>query len=282
MIAHEPAVDPAALRLTLLFLIVLGPTPIYAAVPITCVSVPMLVNRKWCESRLGWALILALLVQHLVLDHLATDNHKYLVTYWVLTVNLSLYWPEVRPRVPQLAQALIGLAFLFAVAWKLIAGESVDASLWEGLLLTDARLTVIARAVGGISQQQQVVNDSAYAALLSSTPAGAHTVRMGSTQALEAAARFIGIVGVGLEAVVAIVFLMPRRLVPQWARLACLLVFFGVYTVLPIVGFAWVLIILAIAHLEPDSEREIAILALAAGLLFGLHSVLETILRGVA
>jgi hypothetical protein len=257
---------PAALRLTLLFLVVYGPEQQYAALPLALVACPMLIHREWLTSRLGWGLLLLIMIQHLMLDRLDTDNHQFLATYWIASVNIALWSDAMREALPGVAQTLIGLTFLFAVAWKLILAESLDGTFWEGMFLVDGRLRTATSALGGIPLKVLGANDSAHAILRDPTSDVA-SVFLNSTDRLGRLSLAVGIVGVLLESVVAVLFLAPRTLVPQALRVSAIASFFLVYGLLPIIGFAWVLTCLSLAHLEPESDREKSLLVATAGLM---------------
>lgn len=242
-------------RLTLLLVVLYGPMYWSARLPVTVVGVAMLARADWLESRTAWALLLALMAEGVGIQWFRIDNHQFLITYWLLAVNLSLYADNPDRSLGRMAGSLIGGTFVFATAWKIGGGEFVNGVFWEGMLLTDDRLSVAAQLLGGLSPA--VLQENLVALTSFSDPvSGPSSIALQSSVEIDVLARRLSWIGMGLEGAIAALFILPQRFMSQWIRIGALLAFqIGVYSALPVPGFGWVLGVMAIAHTPQQQQR---------------------------
>ena len=152
------SIDPEValvLRLTIFVLLVFGSTSWQLSVFLRTVCGAMLVFPSGATSRLGWLAILAMETYANASLWYRIDNHKYLINYWTLACCLYVANDELDKRwLCVTAKRLVGLCFLFALAWKLIGGEYLDGTFFEHTLITDARFADVATRFGGLSDAQ--------------------------------------------------------------------------------------------------------------------------------
>ena len=186
-----------------------------------------------------------------------SDNHIYLIAYWALAIGLALWHePAVADAVPVLARTsrrLLGLAFLFAVIWKaVLAPDFLDGRFFRVTLLTDPRFGEAAMLIGGLSAEQLESNRQA----LQPVPHGAELQGVPPAVVEPVALRMFATAStwgvVILEAVIALLMLLPSSPITSWLRHAALLAFCGVtYAFAPVAGFGWILLVMGLVLVEP-------------------------------
>jgi hypothetical protein len=174
----------------------------------------------------------------------AVDNHIFLVNYWYLALGLSLLASDTARTLATNAALLIGIAFLFAVTWKLISPDFLSGDFFEFTLLTDERFETVAR-LGGVGAAELAANRN----LLGAGTVGSLTTGDG-IRAMSAALTWAALV---VESMVALTFL-----VPAWRRARHVaLVAFAVptYLIVPVAGFGATLFVMASATATSDAVR---------------------------
>lgn len=259
------------LRLTLLLVLLFGPVAWYSALPSRMLALFMLLGEERLSSRVCWALLAVVLLQGVAFDWYAVDNHQYLIAYWVLAVNLALHHPEPEPSLRFMAHGLIAGTFLFAATWKVVGGEFLDGRFFEGMFLIDPRLRVGSAVLGGLSPADW---DSNYVALQKFWQADSprDSVRLATGPHIEAIAAMWSWGGLALESAIGTLFVVPFRWSDERLRVTAVIAFIAlVYVWLPVIGFAWVILTMTLAHLEPESRTLERVLVGAA---IGLPAIL--------
>jgi hypothetical protein len=253
--------DRFALRLTLLVLLLRPPGEGVLRTATWLTAGAALVAPPLMERTSVWFFLTALITLRLVSNWPLADNHIYLLAYWCLAVSLSIAVQERHPGEGVDAEVrrassrwLVGCAFLFAVLWKgVLAADYTDGRFFRVTLLTDDRFASLARAVGGLTQQQLATNRKALAPL----PAGVETVGgpvLIEPPSLRRLAGGLTWGGLALEALVAAAFLLPAQGLVRHLRHPALLAFcIATYAVAPVAGFGWLLAILGLAHAPRDA-----------------------------
>ena len=195
------------------------------------------------------------------------DNHAYLLVYWCLAIALALLAAEPERALAWNGRALVGLAFAFAVLWKLLSPDYLDGRFFRVALVEDHRLERVATALGGV-ERETLLARRAFLAQHVDGPAlaGAAPPEPARLRRLALAATWLTL---GLEAAVALAFLAPlARAV--WLRHALLLAFCAsAYAVAPVASFGWLLLAMGVAQCAPDAWRtRAAYLAVFALLIF--------------
>lgn len=254
--------SPVILRFTLLLVLLYGPSDYYAQVPLRVVAASMLLRGAWLRSRYGWGLLTLLFSAAVAVRWFDIDNHQFLILYWVLTIYLAHAYPQIAPRVPTVARQLVGWTFFFAVCWKFMGGQYYDGTFWEYTLLVDSRVTVAAKAVGSMTSSMLERNRASIRELVDPLT-DVDRIQIASSARIKAMSRVMSWLGVGVEAAVAALFLLPMT--PGAAAVAKMRIwvmnaFLLTYVLLPVVGFAWILVILTMAQMSSRQDRAVPLM----------------------
>ena len=204
-----------------------------------------------------WYALAGLVTARVVADWPLPDNHIYLLAYWCLAVALALGAGAEGARILGLSsRLLIGLAFLMGVVWKgALSPDYLDGRFFRVTLLTDERFTDATLLLGGLTGEQLDGNRE----YLSPLPEGAELldppplVEPRAFRRLAAASTW-GVLG--LEALVALAFLLPLRGRAVTLRHLLLLLFCVVtYAFAPVPGFGWLLLAIGLAACGPGQRH---------------------------
>ncbi len=209
----------------------------------------VLISPRALRTPAVWAAVAALVAVRIFDDWPLADNHIYLLVYWTLAIALSLRGADTVEVLSTTSRWLLGLAFAFAVLWKiLLAPDFLDGRFFRVTLLTDPRFAEAAMLIGGLSDHDLESNRRALVPLpdgaaLANPPVVIEPPRL----------RALAIVStwgvVLLEAGVAVLMLAPRRRIASWLRHVLLLTFCLVtYAFAPVAGFGWLLIVMGAAQ----------------------------------
>lgn len=198
-----------------------------------------------------WVVVLVLAVQSpLERAWLALDNHHWLHMYWIAAITVTRLASQPAQALRYSARLLIGLAFLFASAWKLFTPEFITGGFFQFMFSFDARIGDVAAA---LDLQEAGVTDDNRAALAAwrSPGAGLEPVQMVVGSAIVQLAPLLAWATVLIEGAVAVTFLAPLRQRWRWLRDVTLLVFVvATYPVAPVIGFGKLL--LAIGAMQSE------------------------------
>jgi hypothetical protein len=189
------------------------------------------------------------------------DNHQYLFMYWCLVLCLGYGAAAVRDRkriIAFNAQALIALCMGFAVLAKLVSPSYINGAFFQYTLLLDPRFAIVSEHVGGMTEEQLNTNRQIRESLHTTRSKSevAPRTQLESTASIPVIASWMTWWTVGIEAAIALVFAMPGGKSMRRFRNALLLVFLPTtYAIAPVVGFAWILMILGIAQCH-ENERK--------------------------
>jgi hypothetical protein len=212
----------------------------------------VLVSPRALRMPAIWGGIAISLTVRIVDDWPLADNHIYLLTYWSLAVALSLCSGDAVRTLAFNSRCLVGLAFAFAVVWKLISPDFVDGRFFRVTLQTDPRFSEVVMLAGGLSADQLQANRAALAplpegAVLLTPPA---LIEPPGVRLLAAASTWGS---VGLEALVGACMLLPAGRITVRMRHATLLAFCVVtYAFAPVAGFGWLLLVMGAAQTAAD------------------------------
>ena len=249
-----PAHLEIPLRLTAIALLLRPMGPWFVRPAVLAAAALVLIAPRVLRTPAVWAIVAVLVAVRIADDWPLADNHIYLLAYWALAIALSLRAPDISQALSTTSRWLLGLAFAFAVLWKvLLSPDFIDGRFFRVTLLTDPRFAEAAMLIGGLSDKDLEANRRA----LSPLPEGAAlaepltVVEPPRLRALAAVSTW-GIVL--LETSVALMMLGPRWLAFVWLRHALLLTFCLVtYAFAPVAGFGWLLLVMGAAQTaEPD------------------------------
>ena len=228
--------------------------PVAVAVLFAGLIWPLLRKSVWF-----WFAVTGFVLIARIPEMLFMENHHYLIAYWCIALVAcrlaSADDPE--PAIAQNAKWLVGLAMVLAVVAKLRWGEFANGAFFEYLLLTEPRFDAFSQILAGVPEQVLQANRAARASLSASGTLG--SVALAGRDQVALVAQLLSLWTLLIEAAVAFFFLLPQR--PAWAqylsglrwwaaaRHASLIGFaITTYAVVTVVGFAWILLILGLAH----------------------------------
>lgn len=251
---HARPVDPhferAALLSCVVILLDLTITLPATTHPVVLLSLALLLAvlariRAWRRPAF-WFASAALSFAFLLGAWWTTDDHRFLVAYWLLALGLASLEDSPAESLARHARILLGLVFLFATAWKVLSPDYRNGALFHYLLLVDPRISRVATFAGTLEpatvsenfgRVQQLQADAGTAVALTDAPG----------VGMLAAALAIAIVA--FEGALAAAFLLPAQRVPWWVRDGLLLAFLvGTYLLAPVLLFGVLLAAMGIAQ----------------------------------
>jgi hypothetical protein len=278
--------DSTPLRLTLVILLLRPPAEGFTRGLTWLVAATALVFPALARRPALWLTLAGLVAARLVLDWPLSDNHIYLLGYWSLGLGLCLAVEYTYKSVAEMSRWLTGMAFLCAIVWKgLLTPDFLDARFFRFTLVTDERFADLAKAVGGLTDEQLEANRAAVAPL----PEGAELLD-GPVLVEPVRLRALGLAltwgGFLLEALLAWAFLIPwPEGLHQRGRHLLLVAFVLVtYAAAPVAGFGWLLAAMGLAQTHRDQHGLRAAYVLAFGLvmIYAETPLLHLLLSAVA
>ena len=251
----EDGVPDAVLTLTAIILL-LRPLDVWWVTPFVlmaaCLSLVFAAVRR---APITWLVMAMLVAARIVFVWPLSDNHIYLLAYWCLAIGLALSGPASAATLATSGRWILGAAFAMAVLWKaVLSPDYVDGRFFRVTLLTDERFADASLVFGGLARAQMADNRR----FLEPLPEGAVLlapppfVEPPRLRVFAAVATWGGLV---LEALIALLCLIPATGRPQWARHAALLAFCTTtYALAPVAGFGWLIATMGLAQCRPHQH----------------------------
>jgi len=269
-------IDPVdlALRLTLLDLL-LRPIGDWNVRPaILAIAAAGLLIPNWLRKPPLWFALAGLTALRAWTDWPLADNHAYLISYWCLAAGISLAVKDTETCLALNGRLLIGLAFAFAVIWKLLLSpDFLDGTFLRVTLLQDPRFENWTLLSTGLSFEELEAQRASLARHLDSPPYDA-------APGPELSARFSQMATVttywtaGIELALALTFLCWKGALLSRVRHTLLIVFcVTTYAVATVEGFGWLLISMGVAQCEPRFVRTRALYIASFGLILVYREV---------
>ncbi|KAB2839714.1 hypothetical protein F9K50_07095 [bacterium] len=207
------------------------------------------------------------------------DNHRYLEGYWCMAIGIAL-WTGGTHGSQDLslnARLLIGLCFFFATLWKSLSASFRNGSFFVERLLFEKRFLPIALWAGGLSPKVQIQHLEARRKLLiGSSRIEKATVPRRLLRTGQALAWWT----IGIESLIAGLFLIPFPDPDLWRVLALGLFVLTTYFLIPVPTFGQILLLMTSVTLEDVRLRIIALgLMLLIGPITGLAHLMERIAK---
>lgn len=268
-----------ALRMTALLFLLYGSSDLWLDIPLQMVCGALLLSPYLLRQPAAWATVCVLLWGFNLADWAWIDNHKYLMSYWALVCVLALISPRPGEVLAHNARWLIGLAFAFALLWKLLAGQYLDGSFLHYTFLGDERLSFASRWLGGLSVDQ-LAHNRAVEAELADHPALGAAVAFHTTALMRQTALISSYWTLFIEGTVAFAFLLPSRLATEFHEKSTtgprrLLGWFSAtrdlwllgfllttYLLLPVLGFAYLLAVMGFCQVVNARNADTHVLTL--------------------
>jgi hypothetical protein len=240
------------LRFTALLLLLYGSSTVVLDIPLRVLCGLMLLSPPLLTHQVMWVMICGIVWWVNASDWLWIDNHKILITYWCLVCALAVSAEDTDGVLAGNGRVLIGLTFLFATTWKILAGEYWNGAFLHYTFLTDDRVEAVATAIGGLSSHALPQN-RLLESLLKQFPQAIGSVTLTSSPRLQAFTLAASYWTLWIEGTVAIAFLVnPLRLFSQFRDWFLILFIATTYFLLPVLGFAYILIIMGFAQCHPE------------------------------
>lgn len=239
----------------LLVITLVGGHPGWVRWALVALALPCLLRPRWLRHPLWWLAATAVQVAQLPEAWHTIDNHHYLMLYASGAVALAWAGPNPTATLKTAARWLIVGVFAFATLWKLLTPDFADGRLFVLLAHDHPALQNLVRLIDpGVAEA--LADDGSVSAVLdpaSSSPSerlldlpGVHTV-----------APWLASTTLVLEGLVALVFALPDRGWTAVLRAIALIAFAAAtYILAPVVGFAWILLLLGLAQADPTRTRE--------------------------
>ncbi|MFT3679583.1 MAG: hypothetical protein QM791_04885 [Ferruginibacter sp.] len=256
---------------TLLFLALHASGYRHVQLPVTIICSAGIIFPALKNSKYLWAaIILAYTVGNIAL-YFELVNHKFLYLYWCIAIFACLFSPDFEKAARFNAALLIGLVFAIATLQKLFSADYMDGSFILYILVKDERvgnflsmfhLLPKEMVEQNIRAASRLVNDAAYP----------YEASLAYTVAAKHFSLILTWLTVIIEAVLAILFLLPRRFSITKYRdyIMWLFLFFG-YMIAPIGGFGSVLALMGMAQAETKKRELIYILLFLLVQIYGVE-----------
>jgi hypothetical protein len=241
-------VDTATL-MTLILLIIAGPSDWYAKIPITTMAVAGLLYRPLRNGAVFWSFVTTLVLTSNFFNYYTADNHKHLMGIWCLGVCLSTYVQDRERFLSAVARSLLGVSFLLAVIWKLVADDFMTGDVMRFELLFDDRFSTVANWIAQVRVDDLEANRKAHALLMNGEIRAGVQATLSYSGGVDLVARGMTWWTIAIEGAVALTFLWPGERGPASLRDLPLLAFLATtYPVATVVGFGYTLAILGISQ----------------------------------
>lgn len=252
--------------MSVLLLLLYGGDKWYAVIPLTILCIVALFYPQLRRRDLFWLASATCVGTATVLGWHQADNHKYLLAYWCLALACALNSSDSARTLRSSARLLIGLAFLFAVIWKLISPDYLSGAFFHYTLLTDARFSD-ALTLFGVDGELLHANRQVLGELVGYAGT-ASAVGLNDLPQVRQVAAMLTWWTILIEAAVALAFLWPgEEGAARWRNGALLLFVATTYTVAHVIGFGWVLLAMGLAQIRPEQRATHALYVLTFVLL---------------
>jgi hypothetical protein len=242
------------LRLSLVLLLLHGAASAWTAIPIRALCSVLLVLSTLTQSSSMWLLLTGSVAFGFLAEWYNIDNHKYLILYWSIACVISTRTGAPSDTLGKSAKWLIGLAFLSAVVAKLLSSDYVDGSFFYWTFFTDGRLQPVTAELSGVSFQDLRTTGEAIR-LLGLYGGLGEELTLPDAPRVHALALALSWIGLVIEALIALLHLLPGRSSPR-CRHTVLMVFIAfTYILLPVTGFAFVLSVMGFAQCDAGDVK---------------------------
>jgi hypothetical protein len=259
----DDPVDLARL-MTLVTLLLTGPRQWYTNAPVTVLCILGVLYRWVREAPRLWLLLTIFIAASNWQNLYTADNHKHLLSYWCGAMWLASKRLDADHILAESGRLLVGCVFAFAVLWKFQSPDFLNGDFFQLEFLTDRRFEHTVRVLFGVDPEVLARAREASQRLLDPLqPIAVQTIPSGDQLALPA--RVLAYWTVFIELSVAVLFLFPlseRRHV--WMHVALLVFVLTTYAVVPVFGFAFVLLTMGFSASKGPAQRGLRIGYLAA------------------
>ena len=247
--AHE-----LALRLTLLAFIMHGSSNKWLDVPLIILCGYLLLAPAQLKNSAIWITIAILMWCINATDWLWIDNHKYLMSYWVLACAIGVTAENPGRVLAWNGRVILGLCFACATLWKILGGQYTNGEFLYYTLLVDSRMDELATTLGGMHRA-----DLAMAGDLEDV-VGLHPsidvrASLPDNPQLQSLASVMSWWTILIEGFIAASFLAPKPAwLSRWRDWALIWFIAATYSIVPVLGFGYMLVILGFVSCPADRK----------------------------
>ncbi|MEM1296326.1 MAG: hypothetical protein AAGH89_13240 [Verrucomicrobiota bacterium] len=238
--------EELVLRLTLLTLLLHGSSETWLDVVLQVLCGMMLVSRNQFNSPGLWIAVSSFIWIINATDWLWIDNHKFLMSYWVLACTVAVLSKHAIDVLQWNGRVLICLCFGFATVWKLLAGQYWNGDFMVYTLLVDGRMEFIAHSIAGVPRadlaQSRILEDT-----IGLFPNEEIQSSLPISERLKLVALGMSWWTILVEGAIAILFLAKDSFSKRWRDLVLLAFIASTYVFVPVLGFGYILTILGLA-----------------------------------
>lgn len=242
------------LRMTLVLVIFHGfPYPLVQD-SLILYAAPMIIFAPLARMAMLWLLIAFLGLISVTGSWATSDNHQYLLAYWLVCifVMLRVDTPREERQFARLsATYLMAFTMFFAVVQKTLSPTYLSGAFFEYVLLTDARFGWWVSALTGLTPAQLAANyDFANQIALGVAPT---LTALNSNRGVEIMANVISWINYFDQLGVVVLIALSRFKVFDLLKHALLIIFIlGTYLFAPVIGFGWLICIWGFAMTRPE------------------------------
>ena len=234
-------------------------------IPLIVVSAIGILFQESRQSKWLWGTLCAIYFLWIRLNWQTIDNHMYLWGYWLLAIFMSLFAKNKTKTLQYSAQYLIAFCMLFAFIQK-INPIFLSGDFFYYTLITDKRFFFIGKLVNFnmvnvISENNQMLSE-----MMSNTKS---VILNPGPYILHPLSKILTGYILALEGLLALIFFLPKKRLYQWQHWL-LFLFFSVYILLPIRGFAFTLITMGIVLIK---KKDVYLKVIYIGFLLYMFSV---------
>lgn len=212
--------------------------------------IAVLCNREFLTRWELWLAIALSATGVLIYDWSVSDNHKYLLVYWLWVVTIAAYaqrYDLADKILESHARFFLVFIFLMAAIQKMLSGTYMSGAMFEMKLLLDARFAAFAH-LAGIDAGTLAKVDLELATLRSPLAVFPDNARLiSSTDYVRTVAQAITWYDLLIQIAIGALFLPARKITDKAAHIALLFFIFTTYIPAPVFGFGWLLSILGFA-----------------------------------
>lgn len=217
-----------------------------------------LLSPKIIRSPLFWLALSLSSTAVIIQDWHASDNHKYLLLYWLWVVFLCHFFREPgQKRRTLLVNARFFLCFIFlaASAQKLSSPSYRSGEMFEYLLYVDTRFTAFGKLAGIDPAVPEAVQKRISFFRSPFSQVTDNDLQLpGSDRA-----RAVGLLSTWwdllIQLAMGMLFLFRRSITDQFAHICLLLFIFTTYLLAPVFGFGWILAIMGFTLAKENFPR---------------------------
>lgn len=249
------------LRLTLLLLLLYGSSETKLETCLVLLCGALLVSPRLLLQPQIWIVICGVVWWLNAVNWLWIDNHKFLISYWCLVCTLAVNnKTEMMTILAHNARYLIGLTFGFATIWKILGGEYLSGEFWHYTFLTETRIEIVAHWLGNLNRdtinQNYLLSD-----LLKNYLQPGIKATLVTSDRLEFLAIIASCWTIVIEGLIAIAYLGNTWLT-RYRDYLLILFLVTTYFLLPVLGFAYVLVIMGMSQCQSPFLRPIYLILL--------------------